>query len=116
MIITTSNWIPGYKIVKTVGYVQWLTVRSRGLGGNIVASLRTIFGGEIKEYVQLCTEARDQAVKRMMASAGGKGANAIISVNFDSNELATSMNEILIFGTAVVVEPEKDTKSQKVRL
>jgi uncharacterized protein YbjQ (UPF0145 family) len=116
MIITTSNWVPGYKVVKTIGYVQGLTVRSRGLGGNIVAAIRSLFGGEIHEYVDLCADARDQAIKRMIASAEEKGANAIISLNFDSNELATSMNEIIVFGTAVVVQPEKEIRSKGVKL
>lgn len=115
MIVTTSNWVPGYKVVKTVGYVQGLTVRSRGIGGNILAALRSLVGGEIKEYVELCAEARDQAITRMVAAAEEKGANAIISINFDSNELATSMNEIIVFGTAVVVEPENE-KGKGMRL
>ncbi len=81
-------------------------MRSRGLGGNIVAGLRTIAGGEIHEYTELLNQTRHQALDRMKENAAAMGANAIISVNFDSSELMNSMTEILVYGTAVVIEKE----------
>lgn len=82
-----------------------ITVRSRGLGGNIVAGLRTIAGGEIKEYTELAHQARQEALDRLAQNARGMGANAVLSVMFDSTEMAQSMTEIIAFGTAVVVSP-----------
>jgi uncharacterized protein YbjQ (UPF0145 family) len=85
--------------------VYGITVRSRGLGGNIVAGLRTIAGGEIKEYTELAKQARQEALDRLSDHAKNLGANAILSVMFDSTEMAASMEEIIAFGTAVVVSP-----------
>ena len=83
--------------------VYGITVRSRGLGGNIVAGLRTIAGGEIKEYTELAKQARQEALDRLSDHAKSMGANAVLSVMFDSTEMAASMEEIIAFGTAVVV-------------
>jgi len=90
---------------KVLGMVYGITVRSRGLGGNIVAGLRTIAGGEIKEYTELAKQARQEALGRLSDHAKGMGANAVLSVMFDSTEMAASMEEIIAFGTAVVVSP-----------
>lgn len=92
-----------------------ITVRSRGIGGNIVAGLRTIAGGEIVEYTQLAHQARQQALDRMAEHAASMGANAVISVMFDSSELGATMEEIIAFGTAVVISPSTD-KPQLVKL
>ena len=82
-----------------------MVVRSRGIGGNIVAGLRSIVGGEIHEYTQLLEEARGHAIDRMVANATAKGANAIVMMRFDSSEIGQTMSEIVAYGTAVVVEP-----------
>ena len=104
--ISTANKIPGYKITETKGFVYGLTVRSRGIGGNVIAGLRTITGGEIHEYIHMMEESRDEALNRCIEHTRELGANAIISVRFDSNEIADSMQEILVYGTAVNIEKE----------
>lgn len=105
-IIVSTPYVPGHRIVKNVGFTWGLIVRSRGLGGNIVAGLRTIMGGEIHEYTQLLNESRSHAIERMKEHATAMGANAVIAVAFDSSEIGQSMTEVLAYGTAVVVEPE----------
>lgn len=104
-LLLTSNYAPGYRVDKVLGMTYGITVRSRGLGGNIVAGLRTIAGGEIKEYTELAHQARQEALDRLAQNARGMGANAVLSVMFDSTEMAQSMTEIIAFGTAVVVSP-----------
>jgi uncharacterized protein YbjQ (UPF0145 family) len=104
-MLFTSNYVPGYKVDKVVGMTYGITVRSRGLGGNIIAGLRTIAGGEIKEYTELAHQARQQALDRLAEHAKSLGANAVISVMFDSTELGNTMDEIIAFGTGVVVSP-----------
>jgi uncharacterized protein YbjQ (UPF0145 family) len=111
----TSNYIPGFKVDKTIGLVYGITVRSRGIGGNIMAGLRTLGGGEIHEYTELAHQARQQALDRLSQQAETLGANAVISVMFDSTEIGTTMDEIIAFGTAVVVSPLTDGQ-QFVRL
>jgi len=104
-LLLTSNYAPGYRVDKVLGMTYGITVRSRGLGGNIVAGLRTIAGGEIKEYTELAHQARQEALDRLAQNARSMGANAVLSVMFDSTEMAQSMTEIIAFGTAVVVSP-----------
>ena len=106
MLVATTENIPGYHRVQTKGQVFGLVVRSRGVGGNIMAGLRTIFGGEIHEYTQLLEEARRQAIDRMVANAATMGANAIVMMRFDSSEIGQLMSEIVAYGTAVVLEPD----------
>lgn len=106
LIIVSTPYVPGYKITSTKGFTWGLIVRSRGVGGNLIASLRTIFGGEIHEYTELLNQSRQQALDRMKEHARALGANAVISVDFDSSELGQSMTEVLACGTAVVVEKE----------
>ncbi len=106
IIVVSTPFVPGYRIVENKGFTWGLVVRSRGIGGNMVAGLRTVFGGEIHEYTQLLNESRGQALDRLKNNARTLGANAVISVDFDSSELAQSMTEVLAMGTAVVVEPE----------
>jgi len=103
-IIVSSNHVPGYEIVETKGFVYGLTVRSRGVGGQVGAGIRSMFGGEIKEYVTMMEESRDEALYKAMNHAISMGANAIISARYDSNEISNVMQEILVYGTAVVVE------------
>jgi uncharacterized protein YbjQ (UPF0145 family) len=105
ILLVTSNYASGYKVDKVIGMVYGITVRSRGIGGNLVAGLRTIAGGEIREYTQLAQVARQEALDRLSEHAKGMGANAVLSVMFDSTEMAQSMEEIIAFGTAVIVSP-----------
>jgi uncharacterized protein YbjQ (UPF0145 family) len=106
MIVTTTENIPGYRRTRTLGQVFGVVVRSRGLGGNIVASLRSIVGGEIHEYTQLLEETRRQAIDRMVRNATAMGANAVVMMRFDSSEIGQTMSEIVAYGTAVVMETE----------
>ena len=106
MIISTAPFVAGYRVAETKGQVFGLVVRSRGLGGNLVAGMRSIMGGEIHEYTSLLEDTRRQAIDRMVQNAPLEGANAVISMRFDSSEMATTMTEIVAYGTAVVVVPE----------
>jgi uncharacterized protein YbjQ (UPF0145 family) len=106
MIIATTENIAGYRVVETKGEVFGVVVRSRGLGGNIMAGLRSLGGGEIKEYTELLEEARRHAVDRMVQNATAMGANAITMMRFDSSEIGQTMSEIVAYGTAVVIEPQ----------
>jgi uncharacterized protein YbjQ (UPF0145 family) len=106
MIVNTTPFVAGHRVVETRGMVFGLVVRSRGLGGNIMAGLRSIGGGEIHEYTELLEDTRRQAIDRLVANATLLGANAVISMRFDSTELASTMSEIVAYGTAVVVEPD----------
>jgi len=105
VLLLTANYAAGYRVDKVLGMVYGITVRSRGIGGNIVAGLRTIAGGEIREYTELAQQARQEALDRLSEHARSMGANAVLSVMFDSTEMAASMEEIIAFGTAVVVFP-----------
>jgi uncharacterized protein YbjQ (UPF0145 family) len=105
MIVATTENIAGYKTVKTLGQCFGVVVRSRGLGGNIVAGLRSIVGGEIHEYTQLLEQTRREAIDRMVANANLMGANAITMMRFDSSEIGQTMSEIVAYGTASIVEP-----------
>ena len=104
MIITTTENIPEARVVKTLGQVFGLTVRSRSLGGNIVALLKSLVGGEIRSYVKLNEDARRQAIDRMVQNAAAMGANAVTMMRFDSTEMGRSMSEIVAYGTARVIE------------
>ena len=106
MIIATTEHLTGYRVIETKGQVFGLVVRSRGLGGNIMAGLRSLGGGEIKEYTELLEEARRHAIDRMVGNATAMGANAITMMRFDSSEIGQTMSEIVAYGTAVVVQPE----------
>ena len=106
MIISTAPFIAGYSVQETKGQVFGLVVRSRGLGGNLMAGLRSIAGGEIHEYTSLLEDTRRQAIDRMVQNATLVGGNAVISMRFDSSELAGTMSEIVAYGTAVVIAPD----------
>jgi len=103
---TTSFELPGYRVVRNLAVVRGVTVRARGIGGQLMAGLRTIAGGKIHEYVELCEETREEAFDLMLKHADELGANAIIGVRYDATELAENMTEVLAYGTAVVVEPD----------
>jgi uncharacterized protein YbjQ (UPF0145 family) len=106
MLVATTEKVAGYRTKQTLGQVFGLVVRSRGIGGNIVAGLRSIVGGEIHEYTQLLEETRKQALDRMVRNATVMGANAVVMMRFDSAEIGQSMSESVAYGTAVIVEPE----------
>jgi len=106
MLVVTTETIVNHRIVETKGEVFGVVVRSRGLGGNIMAGLRSLAGGEIKEYTSLLEEARRHAIDRMVQNATAMGANAIVRMQFDSSEIGQTMSEIVAYGTAVVVQPE----------
>jgi len=108
MIISTAPFIAGHRVVETKGQTFGLVVRSRGFSGNLVAGLRSLAGGEIHEYTELLEDTRRQAIDRLVRNATMMGANAVISMRFDSSELAGTMSEIVAYGTAVVVEPDAD--------
>jgi uncharacterized protein YbjQ (UPF0145 family) len=115
IIIVSTPYVPGYKITKTLGVTWGLIVRSRGLGRNITAGLRSIMGGEIHEYTELLNQSREQALDRLKEHALALGANAVVSMEFDSSEMGETMTELLAYGTAVVVEKET-APSSPVRL
>jgi uncharacterized protein YbjQ (UPF0145 family) len=103
MIVATTPFVAGHRVTETKGQVFGLVVRSRGLAGNFTAGLRSLVGGEIHEYTQLLEDTRRQAIDRLVENATLMGANAVISMRFDSTELASTMSEIVAYGTAVVV-------------
>ena len=106
MIVATTPFVAGHRVAETKGQVYGLVVRSRGLGGNIAAGLRSLAGGEIKEYTQLIEDTRRQAIDRMVQNATLMGADAVISMRFDSSEMGQSMTEIVAYGTAVTLRAD----------
>jgi uncharacterized protein YbjQ (UPF0145 family) len=106
MIVTTTPYLAGYRVTETKGQVFGLVVRSRGFAGNVAAGLRSLVGGEIHEYTQLLEDTRRQALDRMVQNATLMGANAVLSMRFDSSEIGSTMSEIVSYGTAVVVVPD----------
>ncbi len=112
IIVTTTENIPGTRVVKTIGQVFGLTVRSRSIGGNITAGLKSLVGGEIRSYVKLSEDSRRQALDRMVQNAAAMGANAVTMMRFDSTEMGRTMSEIVAYGTARVVESLPPENSQ----
>jgi uncharacterized protein YbjQ (UPF0145 family) len=106
MIVVTTEDVAGQRVVETKGQVFGVVVRSRGLGGNIVAGLRSLLGGEIHEYTAMVEDARRQAIDRMTENATLMGANGVTRMMFDSTEMGQTMTEIVAYGTAVVLAPE----------
>jgi uncharacterized protein YbjQ (UPF0145 family) len=104
LIVTTTENIPDTRVVKTIGQVFGLTVRSRSLGGNIAGFLKTLVGGEIGSFVKLNEDARRQAIDRMVQNAAAMGANAVTMMRFDSTEMGSAVSEIVAYGTARVIE------------
>ncbi|MFI5163662.1 MAG: YbjQ family protein [Bacteroidia bacterium] len=102
--ITTAFQLDGYKITKNLGVVRGITVRSRSILGNIGAGFQTLFGGNISIYAELCERAREEAFEILVDHAEKTGANAIIGMRYDANEIAQGVTEVLAYGTAVVVE------------
>jgi uncharacterized protein YbjQ (UPF0145 family) len=106
-MVTTTFTLPGYRVVKNIGVVRGIVVRSRSVVGSIGASLQTLFGGNITLYTELCEQARGDAFSLMVEHAGQNGANAIIGMKYDANEVTPGVTEVLAYGTAVVVELER---------
>lgn len=107
ILVSTMNDVPGQEIVQVIGEVAGLTVRSRGLGANFAAGFRALGGGEIHEYTQLLYQSRHEAIMRMCQHAIAFGANAVIAMRFDCNEIANTMSEVAAYGTAVIIKPKQ---------
>ena len=107
MLITTTENVHGYRVVEVKGEVFGVVVRSRSIGGNLMAGLRSLAGGEIHEYTQLLETARKDALDRMSQNAQAMGANAVVMMRFDSSEIGQTMSEIVAYGTAVVITPQE---------
>jgi uncharacterized protein YbjQ (UPF0145 family) len=103
-LITTANSLEGYRITRQLGVIRGITVRSRSVLGNIAGGLQSVFGGELSIFVELCEKAREESYHRMIDHANQVGANAIINMRYDANEVMQGITEVLAYGTAVVVE------------
>src|SRR4051812_43317650 len=108
-MVTTGLELPGYRIVRNLGVVRGLTVRSRSVVGNIGASVQTLFGGNITILTSLCEKARSEAFDLLIQHAAELGANAIIGTRYDATEVMQGVTEVLAYGTAVIVEPTEAT-------
>jgi uncharacterized protein YbjQ (UPF0145 family) len=104
VLVTTTERPAGYEVQQVLGHVFGVVVRSRGLGGNILASLRALGGGEIVEYTRLVEDTRRHAIDRMIENARAMGANAVVMMRFDSSEMGQTMTEVVAYGTAAIVE------------
>src|SRR5277367_4830628 len=104
-MITTAFELPGYRVVRTLGLVRGITVRSRSILGTIGASLETLVGGNITLFEEMCEKTREEALELMMQHAIQRGANAVIGVRYDANEMMQGVTEVLAYGTAVQVQP-----------
>lgn len=104
-MVTTAQELPGYRIVRNLGLVRGIVVRSRSVVGNFIGGLQTLFGGNITIYTELCEQARFETYRDMVQHARRQGANAIVAVRYDATEIMTGLTEVLCYGTAVVVEP-----------
>jgi uncharacterized protein YbjQ (UPF0145 family) len=102
--VTTTFELPGFRVMRNLGVVRGIVVRSRSIVGNLGASLQTLVGGNITLYTELCERARGDAFRLMLDHAAESGANALIGVRYDANEVAAGVTEVLAYGTAVVVE------------
>ncbi len=107
--ITTAFELPGYRVERNLGIVRGITVRSRSIVGSMGASLQTLVGGNITLWTELCEQAREEAFELMAQHATERGANAIIGMRYDANEVTAGVTEVLAYGTAVIVEPVRGT-------
>ncbi|RZJ40985.1 MAG: YbjQ family protein [Brevundimonas sp.] len=105
MLIVTTNDVPGYRIVKTIGVVRGITVRSRNAISDMVGGVQSIFGGRVGAYVKLAEMARAEAYKELVDHAQAAGANAVTAMRYDANEIMPGITEVLAYGTAVLIEP-----------
>lgn len=108
MIVTTTGFVAGKRVVRTLGLVRGNTIRARHIGRDITAGLRTLVGGEISEYTKLFGEAREQAIDRMVEEAESLGADAVLETRFSTSMVMTGAAELLAYGTAVVLGDEPD--------
>ena len=104
MLITTSTSLEGYKVTKQLGLVRGITVRSRSVLGNLAGGFMTIFGGKSTIYTELCEQAREEALQLLIKHGKELGANAIINMRYDANEVMDGVTEVLAYGTGVIVE------------
>jgi len=104
MIVTTTDTVPGKKIVKSLGLVKGNTIRARHIGHDIMAQVRNMVGGEVSDYTKMLAETREQALDRMIEDAAKLGANAVVSVRFSTSYIMQGAAELLAYGTAVIVE------------
>ena len=105
MLVVTTNDLPGYRVVRNLGMVKGLTVRSRSVVGNLGAAIQIFFGGNITVYTKLAEQTRQDAFDLLVKNAQSMGANAVLAMRYDANEIAAAVTEVLAYGTAVVVEP-----------
>lgn len=105
MLVSSSNDIPGYRVVRHIGIVRGITVRSRSVLGNFAGGIQSLFGGKLSVFVNLAETARQEAYDHLVQHANEQGANAIIAMRYDANEIMEGITEVLAYGTAVVVEP-----------
>ena len=105
MLVSTTNDVPGYKITRHLGLVRGITVRSRSVIGNLGGAIQSVFGGKLSIYVDLAERAREEAYEHMVQHAQQMGANAVIGMRYDANEIMEGITEVLAYGTAVQVEP-----------
>ena len=106
MIVVTTDEMPGYRVTKVLGLVQGSSVRARHLGKDILAFLKNLTGGEIREYTKLLAESREQCLDRMREEAAKLGANAIVGARFSATDISEGSSELLVYGTAVQIERE----------
>ena len=106
-MVTTTFELSGYTVTRNLGVVRGIVVRSRSIVGNIGAALQSLVGGNITLFTELCEKARDDAFQLMLQHAAEHGANAVIGMRYDANEVADGITEVLAYGTAVVVEPKR---------
>jgi uncharacterized protein YbjQ (UPF0145 family) len=104
MIVVTTNDLPGYRVVRVIGLVRGITVRSRSIVGSIGGALQSLVGGNISIFTSLAETARQEALDLMVRHAEEMGANAVIAMRYDGNEITDGITEMLAYGTAVVVE------------
>lgn len=105
MLITTTNDVPGYRVVRTLGLARGITVRSRNVISDALGGIQSMLGGRVEVYVKLAETSRAEAYEELVAQAQAMGANAVIAMRYESNEIMDGVTEVLAYGTAVVVEP-----------
>lgn len=106
-MVTTALELPGFRVVRNLGVVRGITVRSRSIVGNFLGGIQTLFGGNITIYTELCEQAREETYRDMAKHARMLGANAIIGMRYDATDIMTGLTEVLCYGTAVIVEPAR---------
>ena len=104
-MVTTALELPGWRIVRNVGVARGIVVRSRSLVGNFAGALQTLFGGNISVYTNLCEQTRTESYRMMCEHAEANGANAIVAMRYDANEILSGVTEVICYGTAVIAEP-----------